>query len=410
MDNNSDKNLFYLILFYIIWPFGAFLYSLKYFRKKEAKIIFILFAMLYGYTFMHRGDSKTVKDEFQEVVNLQGNDVWQYFTEKTQHTPDIFLPLVNITVSRITSSANILYMVYALLYFSFVIASFYLLYNLKPTNLKLKTESRIFLILFLLYIRYSAVNGVRFWIACFIFVYALIQLIYYEEEKFLFLILLTPFIHFTYLFILAIVPIYYALRKNILFCYIFLIFSLLQNQFISIDFLESLGIFNPNYISRMSMYLYEGNVEDNIMELASLRWSEQHGKIIAQWTMSIAIFIPTIIYRLKLSVIDKKMYAFLIVFLSCLQFTGSSYDMHYRFFEIFILISIVFLYVLSIKSKFTIKPYSIAIAILLLPRILVGIRSSMETTNIGLFISPLLTIPIFNNDPVSLVDILNLIR
>ncbi len=407
---DAERNKGFLFLLYILWPFGAFLYALKHFRKKESAIIFILFAMLYGYTFMHRADSERVKNEFQEVANLQGTDVRKYFTEKTRETPDIFLPLVNITVSRVTASPHILYMVYAFIYFSFVIACFYSLYKLTPPHSKIKIESALFLLLFLLYIRYSAINGVRFWIACFIFSYSLIRLIYYNEKKFLFLILSTPLIHFAYLFVLPIVAIYYALRKNILLCYAFLIFSLFFNMFISIDFLESLGIFSPANISRMSLYLYEGNVESNLLERASTRWVVKYGGRIAQWTMSIGIFIPVIIHRIKLSDTEKNMYAFLIVFLAGLQFTKSSYDMHYRFFEVFILISITFLYKLSLKPTFNIKPYSIMITLLLLPQILFGLRASMETTNIGLFISTLPTIPIFNNDPVSLVDVLNLIR
>ena len=78
-------------------------YMLKTFSEKESAIIFILCNAIW-ISFMHRADSERVKNEFQEVANLQGTDVRKYFTEKTRETPDIFLPLVNITVSRVTAS------------------------------------------------------------------------------------------------------------------------------------------------------------------------------------------------------------------------------------------------------------------------------------------------------------------
>lgn len=405
IDINSKESTAFLILFFIIWPFGAFIAALTHFRENRSKIIFILFAMLYGLTFMHRADSERVAQEFKSVSQLQGSEVFNYISDKTETTIDIFLPLTNILVSRVSSSANVLYMIYAFIYFMLVMYSFYALLQLNGKYKKLSLESSIFLILFLLYIRYSAINGVRFWIACFTFVYAIIQIIYNDKPKYLLLVLITPFIHFSYMFMFPVLGLYYLLRKNLLFCYALMIVSLIIPNFVASGFIENLGIFNETRSSRMEIYLYEGNVENRLAARAGTRWVIQYGAIIAQWTLAIAIFIPKFIFKIKLNERDKNMFAFLIVFLSLLQFTTTSFELHRRFFELFIVISIVFLYKLSLFKNTKFKPFAILVALLLTPQILFGLRASFETTNIGMFFSSLLTMPFFTESPVSIVDV-----
>jgi len=403
-DLNYRTTTAYLFLGFLIWPFGAFLYALKYFRENRSKVIFILFAMLYGYTFMHRADSERVASEFLSVANLRGNEVVEYFEQKTSITIDVFLPLVNILVSRLSSSANFLYVVYAFIYFSFVIASTFLLIYLNGEN-KLSWESGLLLLLFLFYIRYSAINGVRYWIACFIFIYSLIQVIYYDKSRLLLLALITPAIHFSFLFILPIIVVYYLLKKHLILCYILLIISLMMQTFISSGFIESLGIFNETRSARMEIYLYEGNVERRLAAREGVRWVIKYGAIIARWALGISIFLPHLIFRHKITGRDKNMFAFLIIFLSFLQFTSSSYELHRRFFEVFIVASIAYLYKLSLNHDFKYKLLAVTLSLSLLPQILFGLRASFETTNIGLFISSVFTIQAFVNDPTSIVDI-----
>jgi hypothetical protein len=156
----------------------------------------------------------------------------------------------------------------------------------------------------------------------------------------------------------------------------------------------------------MDMYLYEGNVEKRYGMRAANRWVIQFGDIIARWTLSISIFIPKILFKISLKGRDKNMFAFLIVFLSILQFTESSYELHRRFFEVFIVLSLAFLYKLSTVKTKKFKPFVLLVALFLFPQIAFGLRAAMETMNIGLFVSSLLTMSVFTNVPVSIVDAL----
>ncbi len=199
--NVIGLNLLLVILF-IVWPFGAFILSTITFRNKFSRIIFILFWGLWGFSrnLISTHDStvwtfefmRYTKVTFQEFAELK---IKTLGTESTDFLYSFFLFLV----SKITSSTAWFWLINSIL--------FLLVYTKCYTAVLKKTSlNNIYLftlfILFIFFIPQTA-YGVRFWYAALIYIYSVIKIIIYNKQKYLFLLILAPLIHFSFFIGLA---------------------------------------------------------------------------------------------------------------------------------------------------------------------------------------------------------------
>jgi hypothetical protein len=127
--------------------------------------------------------------------------------------------------------------------------------------------------------------------------------------------------------------------------------------------------------------------------------------------MSFALFVPSLLKsNYNYDRTESRLYSFLIIYLSFLNFASGSFEVYRRFFEIFIMLCIVFFIkilsneLIKYKSLILLDIFSISAFVLLLPKIMLGLRSGFETLNVDLLYKSFFQITNFNT--TSLYDFL----
>jgi hypothetical protein len=363
----------------------------------------VLFSILYGYTFIlsqseYGADNGRIVKEF-ETVSEMDIDGFKYYLED-EDTTDLFLPLSFYSVSRISKDPHVLYAFFAAIYSIFFILCFGLILQLL-SNKKNNYSIIIFAILFFVYIRFSSINGVRFWIACFIYIYGVLKILLHSNYWYLLMVLFTPLIHFSYFFGVMIVICYLLIGRKINYCYVLLAISVVFPVEMFTKYLQNSGLF----VLKVESYFREDNVLIEKEKRADTNFYIEWGATIAQKFMTFALFIPRIFK--SDSGFDKeenRLYSFLVVFLSFLNFSSYSFEVYRRFFEIFIMICLFFfIKVLSnenfkFKSVKLMESFSVLTALALLPKILLGFRSGFETLNVDILYKSLFQLSSFGTD------------
>lgn len=205
-----------LIIFFI-WPFGSFLISLKEFRKNSSLVIFFLFFILYGFTFVvefERVDSFRYVQQFENISSASHYDLRMTLStlfQDNNKTADIYFYLISFFVSRFTTNYHYLFAVFSIIFSYFYISSFKLL----VTDEQWRTNqfNIVFAIVFVLSNPIFNINGMRFWTAAWVCVYAMLQVLTRNNYKFLLLLLLCPLIHFSYISMLVIIPFFFLIKR-----------------------------------------------------------------------------------------------------------------------------------------------------------------------------------------------------
>ena len=397
---SRDKFAIGQIIMFFIWPFGSFLASLATLDRLLSRFIFVLFAVLYGYTFVFSldafgADNGRVVEDFLMISELNFEESIDFFIE--EKSTDVFMELSFFFVSRFTDNPNVLYAFYASIYALFFILCISKLFKEhKNKNL----SSFLILVLFLLFIRFSAINGVRFWIASFIYIYGIYNLVVENKHNYLLLLLLTPLIHFSYVFGLLVITTYFIIGRNVTYCYTLLFFSLILPDSLLRMGIGKLSIFTDKFNSYASSENLAMAVERRKNSILLMRLAP----LLAHNFISFALFIPRLFTRNEVfGDKETRLYHFLIVFLALLGFASLSYELHRRFIEIFIMLVLMFFFLLLNNEDFYfIKPKHIDMlaygtGLALAPQIIIGLRSGIETLNVELLYKSIFQIHAFDS-------------
>ena len=394
------------IILFLFWPFGSFLISVATLNKTLSKIIFVLFAILYGYSFTFDdasgADNGRMASEYMYISNMTVKNALSYFNETDSH--DFFKSSTFIFFSRFTKDPGVVYGFYAGLYATFFILCISKLFD----NYRNKRfASLVTILLFLLYLRFSSINGVRFWSAAFIYIYGVYKVVYERNLRYLLLLAATPLIHFSFMFGLAVVGTYFVIGHKTIYCYALLLVSvLLPTEFLK-SYLYKYSSFDDEIDSYGDYAERRAAIDKYARPVFSMAPKLVHNFI------PVALFIPRLFSR-KIIFGEKelRLYNFLIIFLSFLTIVSFSYELYRRFFELFVMLVIMFIFHLMNDDEFYfVKPFYMealvyVTALALLPAILVGLRSGLESLNIELLYKSAVLVPVFGN--MSVIDFIDL--
>lgn len=185
-------------LLFILNPFISGIYSLVNINKKNALKILYLWFVIFGIGFIARNegfDSYRYVEEFYEQshsLNWKNYvaEIRYYFTYE-YNTKDIYTLTVNFIVSRFTDNYHWMFFIYAIIFGYFYTNSLKYLLPYYSKN----TFFYILLLLFCFSNPIFNINGVRFWTAAWIGVYALFKIFLDNKYWYYGLLMLTPLIH-----------------------------------------------------------------------------------------------------------------------------------------------------------------------------------------------------------------------
>lgn len=248
-------------LFIFIWPFPAFISVFKDLKTKYLLLFFMLFAAFVGINMYNSYTS----DFYQYVVYstyYKDTSLKDIFLEK-----DFFYPLLSKLVNLISSDFYFITVCFTSVYY-------FLFYkSIKVISDNINPDYNAYIPFFYVLALYSvlpftAVTAFRYNSAVLFFSWCLLEYSINNKKKFLYIILLTPIIHFSFIFYILLPFIYLAIknlkhRNNIVL--LFFVFSYVySNSNIPLV----IDNFSKNYLSesvsnQVDAYASEEGVETN---------------------------------------------------------------------------------------------------------------------------------------------------
>ena len=218
--SEDSYNLGLKILLFLLSPILGLLYSLGSLNTKSTYVIIFLFCLTFGMAFTVTNfrtegsiDGITYRAEFEEYGKESAstflNDFEKYiaFDDGDQ---DFYFKTLTFAVSRFSSNYHVFFLFVALIF------AFFQLRTLRFFTSNCNFSNSLFcLILFFLFTwnQIFNINGLRFWTAAWIAVYSCFQLLLNKNRSYLFLALLTPFVHGSYFLYLIVLAIFYLFGR-----------------------------------------------------------------------------------------------------------------------------------------------------------------------------------------------------
>ena len=190
-----------LTLFFLN-PFISAIESLKNIRDGESHRILYLWFLVFGIGFCAMNEAA---DSFRYVEDfmVESQYTWARYMQEVRewatfesNIKDIYTLTVNVLVGKFTSNYHWTYLIYAAVFGYFYIRSLRLFLKYQ------KVQNNVIFYLLLFLFCYSNpifnINGVRFWTASWIAVYASLQIVLEKKYHYSLLLVITPLVHGTF--------------------------------------------------------------------------------------------------------------------------------------------------------------------------------------------------------------------
>lgn len=255
MRNFFDNDKGVKVLLSIIYPFGAFLYSWKNLKVRSTYWVFFIFFIVYGLCFtasIEGADSHYYADELRAFsANPEQNYslLTQEYFSKNSEVKDIFVyTLFYITSVFAGGNYHIFFALVAIIFGYFFLRSFKFI-----TNDEAFKNTSFFYLLALIFVLSNPIfniNGVRFWTAAWIAVYATFQILLNKKYLYLLLLLSLPLVHGSYYVFLVFFAIAFLLRHYYkILPYVFFISFFFSD--ITLNFIPDISNFLPPFMQNM---------------------------------------------------------------------------------------------------------------------------------------------------------------
>lgn len=250
---------------FIFWPFGSFLCALQNIKLKSSAIVIILFSMVFGYGFSFT-DSSADSYRLAYVFSVFDFSSFDSIIElyKAGDSTDVYRLLVYGVTKIFSNNPKVLYSLCGLVFGIFMYLSLRLFVNEKGE------KNDLYIILLTVFFfslnPLSNLNGFRFWTATWVFFYSVINFSFYNNKKWIIGIIVTPLIHFSFLFIMPVIIAFTFFKgllytkRNItkgllvLFVFAFMVSWVLDTNVISLGFLAEQDVLSDSVSNKVELY------------------------------------------------------------------------------------------------------------------------------------------------------------
>lgn len=213
--NDNEKRIKFILS--IIYPLGAFLYSWKDLKSRSTYWVFFLFFIVYGLCFTAASETA---DSFRYVEDLRAfsinagenfSSVVREFFSRDSDIKDIFVyALFYLTDFLAGGNSRVFFALVAIVFGYFFLQSFKFI----TRDEAYKNTSFFFLLALLFFLSNPIynINGVRFWTAAWIAVYATYQVLIAKRRIYVLLLAVLPLVHGSYYVFIAFFLIAYVAR------------------------------------------------------------------------------------------------------------------------------------------------------------------------------------------------------
>lgn len=351
LNNNKSKNIKGNIWLFFFHPFAAFLLALSNLKSKSSFTVFLLFNILFGYTFIAQNksaDSYSYVQEFKATKRITSdyylNTLKEYFTFDS-NIKDIYTITSNFVVSRISENYHLLMALYAFVFSYFFLKSFRFFVDRQEFRVSYIVYSLAFLFVFSNSI--FNINGVRFWTAAWIAVYACFEIVLNKKYIFLLLAIITPLFHISFFSFLGVLIIYLiTIKYDKVWAVIFIVSFFVGN--FSIELINQYSFLFPKAGQDMAYFYADNyNIQDTVSAIENLPIYAKVFNKLPYLFYNVIVF--TFIINSKIFKSNKEifsLYIFLLIWMSFSNFTMPIPSFGGRFFQLAIPF-IMYLYLIT---------------------------------------------------------------
>lgn len=227
----KSRKVWYILL-WIFSPIFLLIEGLREQNQELKKYALMLFVIAFGMTLVLTpgvdGDSHVINVErnymfmsFDTFLQIAGNIIT--FQGSDIGVKDLFMHCLSFISGAVLGYPRAMFIIVSIIYGYFFIGSFMVIFrNFSQTP---KTPILIFLVLTLVFTKnVDGIQSLRNWTACWMGIYAFLKYAQNKNFKYLLLIALTPFIHFSYIIIsLPLVIIIIFKERPLIYLIIFII-------------------------------------------------------------------------------------------------------------------------------------------------------------------------------------------
>ncbi len=217
MQISNNRNSTTAFILTLVFPFGGLIYTLSHWRENWAKNTFWLACIYLGAVLIYWPEGTILgvgADGGRYVIDMlqmrQASTTLHDIFARYQKDPeimDLYFPVVALLVSRFTENGHVLFAVFAVVFGFFYSRNIW--YVLEKLPNKKMGNLFILVTLYFLVCPITQINGVRMWTALHVFVYALMPYLLERDRSKMWLIVLCPFIHFSYLYVSIFAVVYF---------------------------------------------------------------------------------------------------------------------------------------------------------------------------------------------------------
>ncbi len=355
----------YLLL--LFWPFGVLFSALKRVEHKSYRLVLSLLGFYLGYSMIIRAgsDGSRIGTRFGNNVGYSLNDFVQILANTYsggEGNPDFYLTSISFIVSRVTDSQHFYFGVLGFIYFYF----FFKFYGRLTTYLKgqgvVPNCNYLLLILIfgicLIYPFSAGINAVRFPLATFVYLYAVISFIMYEKFKYIIIAISTFLIHWAFI-PMVLVLLLFLLIRNISKLYVlnFLLVMVFSTSFfLNSSVVKDTPLGGETISGKLEIYSNERYIQDREERFAKLNWYIRLANSLPYYFSILVLMLTQVSsFAIKLNKQTKAWFILSALFIIISFVIGGEADpINNRYTKISFMSSVIylaFLYVGNPKSK-----------------------------------------------------------
>lgn len=354
--NRSIKTHKYTLwVLFVVWPVVPFFFAIKNFHIKPYRKFIVLFGVLYGLTFIPipGSDGSRYAYRFEE----KGNYSWSEYIHDITHIydagatqPDVYAHTLFFVTSKFSDNARFFFMVAALIFFLVFIKLLESIYDLVQG-----AWGKYYLWFFLgcVFVLNLSIgmSGVRYPLAFMVFALGAFKLIVTGKQYYLVISMLSPFIHFMFIFpvIFLLIFQWVPFSRNHTFLLVFLLLSLLAGTFFHTFIQSNIGFLGESYESRLADYTNEDWIERREARITTYHWYVVVRLYGTHYFSLIAVFLAWFGQKkLHSDVLSKKLFVFAVFMIIASFISGGIVDtLSNRYNQLVHLFSFIFLFYIS---------------------------------------------------------------
>lgn len=402
-------------LFFLIYPFGSFLYNIKDFSVKQYRLILLSFFVLYGFTYIPipKSDSDTYQQIFIEYSKYTFadyiNEIKNTYSGLSRN-PDVYAPTVLFITSRLTENPQYYFAVVAAIYFFVFLKMLQILWSLKADE---KNSTYLFYFLGMVFILNlsAGINGLRFPLAFMIFSLGSLLLLLTNRPVYLLLALSAGLVHFSLWLSGALLVLYYFILqgRSIYFYYGLLLIAVFTYGLFSEFLFQNIGSFGEGVQEKFQGYSREGYKMLREEHTQKWNWYVLYNMYATFYFLIGAIILTRIkIFNIAKNVLANRMYVFAILLFIQGLLTGNVLDsISNRYVILFKLFGLIYLFYTSMLNKGNriIRFLTWCYLPIVVLSVLVSLRADSFTVSPYLFIGNLFLI-LFVREDIPLPELL----